>query len=38
MKIQARLTENVVVDDGKHFKVLCEGFGEKMAVKGDETI
>ena len=38
MKIQTRLTENVEVDDGKHLEKLCEGFGDKMVEKGEETI
>ena len=38
MKIQARLTEHVVVDDGKHLEELCESFGDKMVEKGEETI
>ena len=38
MKIQRKLTEHVVVDDGKHLEELCEGFGDKMVEKGEETI
>ena len=37
MKVQARLAEHVVVDDVKHLEELCEGFGDKMVEKGEET-
>ena len=38
MKVQARLTEHVVVDDGKNLEELCEGFGDKLEEKWEETI
>ena len=38
MKVQARLTEHVVLDDGKHLEELCEGFGDEMVEKGEETV
>ena len=37
MKLQARLMEHVVVNDGKHLEELCEGFGDKLVKKGEET-
>ena len=30
--------EHVVVDDAKHLEELCEGFGDNMVEKGEETI
>ena len=34
MKVKTRLTEHVVVNDGKHLEELCEGFGDEMVEKG----
>ena len=38
MKLKSRLTEHVVVNDGKHLEELFEGFGDKMVEKGEETV
>ena len=38
MKVQARLTKHVVLNDGKHLEELCEGFGDEMVEKGEETV
>ena len=38
MKVQSRLKEYIVVDDGKKQEELCEGFGDQMIEKGEEII
>ena len=38
MIVKTRLTENVVMDNGKHLEELCEGFGYEMVKKGEDTL
>ena len=38
MKVQSKLTDHIVVNDGNQQEELCEGFGDQMIQKGEEVI
>ena len=38
MRVQMRLTEYGMVDDGGQLEELCKGFGDEMVVKDEEMV
>ena len=38
MRVQTRLTEHGMINDGGNLEELCKGFGDEMVEKEEETV